>query len=367
MFSRLALVCCLALSLGWVVPARAACPPLPPGFSVPPETRQQVDLQRELDQAWQAGGKIVLVCGPDGAPRAGRVAVPPQNSAEEQLRRAEHFALAKKLNLAREREAHPLGLPLTEERLALLERFALSDAGAVWLREVADDSLRLFNSRHLAYDKALWERAVKSGQLPAISSLLTGKLTEAAQFAVDTTLFKFSGYEGPGAMAHPGAIGLGNAGLRCQFPSSGELVDPFAIISHEFGHTRYGDPGSAGTLLGEARTVELYENPVRVRNGYEPRTLYFQRTGQGGLEPQKGSLVKRLLRLEREKGISIADLSPVDRYHCDCPGPLPVILECEVRQRPNADGILETTSEHDCKLHWKSDALPARDGSKPKP
>ena len=340
-------------------PARAACPPRLPDVAAPLEVPLSVDMERELEQAWQAGGEIVVFCAPDGSPRVGRLPAPPADIAAELARRAEHFALARRMNFARKGEAHPLGLPLATPQIELLERFAMSDAGAVWLREVADDTLRLLNKGYLEYDKALWKKSVAKGVLPPLSKLLTGRLSEAAQFAGDARVFLFSGYAGPGAMAHPGAIGLGDAGLRCQFPSSGELVDPFAVISHEFGHTRYGDPSSAGTLLGEARTVERYENPVRLRNGYEPRALYFQRTPKGGLEARKDSLLDRVIKLEREKGISVTDMTAVDRYHCDCPGPLPVILDCEVRQRPGADGVLEPTSEHDCKLNWKPDTLSA--------
>lgn len=354
----------------FALPASAVCPPEPAGFTLPPSVRQQVDLARELAEPWQAGGEIVLICAPDGSPRAGRLTLPPRNAAEEQARRAEQLALARRLNLARKGEAHPLGLPLAAPQLALLARFALSDAGAVWLREIADDSLRLFNKGYLEYDAAAWKRAVKSGRLPQLSKLLTGRLTETAQFAGDAQVFKFSGYVGPGAMAHPGAIGLGDAGLRCQFPSSNELVDPYAIISHEFGHTRYGDPGSAGSLLGEARTVELYENPVRILNGYEPRALYFERTPQGVLEAKKGSLVDRLLHLEREKGIAIKEMTSVDRYHCDCPGPLPIILDCEVRQRPAGAAAEpgEPAFEQDCKVNWKPEVfrLPELPGLAPK-
>lgn len=339
------------------LPVRAACPATPAGFAWPSTARQQVDLVRELAAPWQAGGEIVLTCASDGSPRAGRLTQPPRDAAEEQARRAEQLALARRVNLARKGEAHPLGLPLAPPQLALLERFALSDAGAVWLREIGDDTLRLFNQGYLEYDQALWQRSVKQGRLPPLSKLLTGRLTEAALFAGDAQVFKFSGYAGPGAMAHPGAIGLGDAGLRCQFPSSNELVDPFAIISHELGHTRYGDPASAGTLLGEARTVELYENPVRVRDGYEPRALYFERINQGAPEAKKGSLVERLLRLEREKGISIKEMSAVDRYHCDCPGPLPIILDCEVRERPPGAEAGEPASEQNCKVNWKPETL----------
>lgn len=342
----------LALLLVVTDSAGSVCSPVPADLVSLPGERQQVDLERELDQPWQAGGVIVLYCAPDGTPRAGRLPHPPRDAAAEKARRAEHYALARRLNFARKGEAHPLGLPLAPAQIALLERFALSDAGAVWLREVADDTLRLFNRGYLEYDRTLWQRSLKRGRPPALSELLTGRLTETARFAGDAQVFKFSGYAGAGAMAHPGAIGLGDAGLRCQFPSSGELVDPHAIISHEFGHTRYGDPASSGTLVGEALTVERYENPVRVRNGYEPRTVYFQRVNQGALEPQRGSLVERLLRLEKEQGISVADQSAVDRYHCDCPGPLPIILDCVVRERPAGEAGLPT-SEHDCKLDWR--------------
>ena len=356
--SGLWLLLCLVASL----PAMAACPPVPAGFMLPLPQRLPVDLVRELDQHWQAGGEIVVVCGPDGSPQAGRLSAPPSSAKQESARRAMHYTLAKRINMARKAEAHPLGLPLAAPQMALLERFALSDSGAVWLREIADDTLRLFNQGYLEYDVTMWKRAVKRGRLPPLSQLLSGRLSEKALFAGDVSVFKFSGFAGPGAMAHPGAIGLGDAGLKCQFPASNELVDPMAIISHELGHTRYGDPASGGTLLGEARTVELYENPVRVRNGFEPRALYFERIGQGELQAHQGSLFDRLLRLERERGIDVKEMTAVDRLHCDCPGPLPIILDCEVRERP-ADTAIDTAESltaQDCKVRWKPEGLPQR-------
>lgn len=363
MSSFAASIALLALPLCLATGARAACPAPPPGFEMPPERRIQVDLERELTQPWQAGGEIALICAPGGEvparPLVGRRALPPANAEAESARRAEHFALMLRVNLSRKGEVNPRNLELLPNQIALLERFALSDAGAVWFREVADDTLRLFNKGYLEYDRAQWQRALKSGRMPKLSQLLTGRLSETGQFAEDAQVFKFGAYAGPGAVAQPGGIGLGDAGLRCHFPSSDELVDPHAILSHEFGHTRYGDPDSSSTLLGEARTVERYENPVRVRNGYEPRALYFERTNQGKLEPRKGSLLGRLKILEREKGISIVDQRTVDRYHCDCPGPLPVILNCEVRQRPGVVGTAEPAFEHDCKLNWKPELSPA--------
>ena len=65
----------------------------------PTETREPVDLERELSARWQAGGEIVLFAAADGTPKVGRRATPPGDAAEEQARRDEHFALARKLNL----------------------------------------------------------------------------------------------------------------------------------------------------------------------------------------------------------------------------------------------------------------------------
>jgi hypothetical protein len=342
-----ALMCCAAGT------AVAACPPAPADFTEPAAIHQSLDLARELEAPWQAGGKIVLICAPGGAPKVGRLAQPPRNQAAEQARRVEHFAIAQRINLARKGEVHPLGLALATPQLELLESFALSDAGAPWLRAITDDTLRLFNWGYLEYDAAVWRRGVKQGRLPALSELLTGRLTETAQFADDADIFKFTGYAGHGAMAHPGAVGLGDAGLRERFPASNERVDPFAIISHELGHTRYGDPTSAGSLEGEANTVTRYENPVRIRNGYPPRALYFVSLHPGVEAPLKRGYMERMLTVKQMKGISVNELTAFDRYRI---GPMPIMLDCAVRARP-APEAHRAGLNSDCKLNWKPGTL----------
>lgn len=342
-----ALISCLAGA------AVAACPSPPADFTEPVAVHLPVDLMLELEAPWQAGGQIVLICTPEGAPKVGRLLQPPRNQVAEQARRAEQFAIACRINLARKGEAHPLGLPLAAPQLELLERFALSDAGAAWLRAITDDTLRLFNRGYLEYDPAVWKRGVKQGRLPPLSELLTGRLTETAQFADDADIFKFSGYAGHGAMAHPGAVGLGDDGLRERFPASNEWVDPFAIISHELGHTRYGDPASAGSLLGEASTVTRYENPVRIRNGYPPRALYFVSIHPSVEAPLKRSYMERMLTVEQAKGISVHELIPFDRYRI---GTMPVMIDCAVRARP-AQVTRSAVFSSECKLNWTPDAM----------
>lgn len=344
----------------------AACPPPPSDFSLPPAQRQQVDLERELAQPWQAGGELVVTCRPDGWPQAGRRAAPPKNRQEEVARRREAWALVRKFNLARKAgEVKPRSLPVTPDQEALLERFALSDAGAVWMREVADDTLRLFNQGDLGSRREVWGQARQTGRMPKLAALLTGRLTEGGQFSPETPLFKFYAYPGEGAQAEPGIIGLGDKGFRCQFPASNQMVDPHAILSHEFGHTRYGDPASAGSLVGEALTVERYENPVRLRNGFDPRTVYYLREPSGDLKEKKAGLLKRLVNLKTVEGITVEDRRAIEQIHCECPAPLPVILECEVRKPlpgEKPDDEEGSGADRDCQLHWKREKEPAAQG-----
>lgn len=258
----------------------------------PPEPRRPVDLERELQAPWQSGGEIVVFA--DGAARAGRLSAPPRNAGEERTRRAEHFALARKLNLVTAPRVVPMAHPLDEGQIELLERFALGDAGAVWFREVADDTLRLFNQGYLEVDPASWR------------------------------------------------------GFRCNFLFGGEPVDPLAILSQEFGHTRYGDPRSAGLPLGEARTVARYENPVRLRNGFPPRTIYYLRVEPGRTATTRDPLFARVLAWRQEKAPRMADLDPVVGLYRECPGSPDTLRDCLAR----APAESAAPDAGDCGLRW---------------
>lgn len=306
-----ALVCLAWLSCSALVWAA------PDGLSPSGSTRQPVDLERELQAAWQAGGEIAVRALTEGALKAGRLALPPVDTTEELARRAEHFALAYKLNLVKAYRVVPYVLPLNEEQIRLLERFALSDAGAVWFREVADDTLRLFNQGYLEVDESLWKAHLAGGPRPRLSELITGRLSEAGLFAQDAAVFRIYAYDGPGSMAASSSLRMGQAGFRCQFQLSGETVDPFAILSHEFGHSRYGDPWSAGLPLGEARTVERYENPVRVRRGFPPRSVYYLRVDPTRPAWSRDPLLARVLSWKEHR--DLGGMAPVEGLYCECP------------------------------------------------
>lgn len=309
----------------------------------PPEHRTPVDLERELQAPWQAGGEIVVFAAEDGSPRAGRLTKHPTHAGDEHDRRVEHFALARKLNLVTQPRVVPFALPLSEEQVTLLERFALSDAGAVWFREVADDTLRLFNLGYLDYDRQRWKAFLQGGPRPVLSHLITGRLSDAGLFSQEVAIFRIFAFDGAGSQAAAASVRMGHQGFRCQFQISGEAVDPFAVLSHEFGHSRYGDPKSAGHPLGEARTVARYENPVRLRNGFAPRLMYYLRIEPGRLPATRDPLFARLLSWRETPDFRLADLDPVEGLYCECLDTPGTLRDC--LKLPAAD----TAS---CELRW---------------
>ncbi|MEW6677208.1 MAG: hypothetical protein AB1421_04745 [Pseudomonadota bacterium] len=294
----------------------------------PSEHRTPVDLERELQAPWQAGGEIRVYATAEGSLRAGRLADPPADPAQEQARRAEHFALARKLNLVTAWRVVPFAIPLQESQVELLERFAQTDAGAVWFREMADDTLRLFNQGFLEIDMAPWQAHLEGAPAPALSALITGRLSDAGLFSQEVALFRIFAFDGMGSQAAAASVRMGRQGFRCQFQMSGEAVDPYAILSHEFGHSRYGDPWSAGHPIGEARTVARYENPVRMRNGYPPRLSYFLRIEPGRRPVTRDPLFARLLAWQTDRSVKLTDLEPVERLYCECTEAPGMLQDC---------------------------------------
>ena len=337
---------CALMCLVWSVAAGAET------FKAPPPQRQPVDLERELQAPWQAGGEIVVEAGPNGVPIVRRRSVPPIDPAEERTRRAEHFALAYKLNLVKAFRIVPYALPLSDEQIGLLERFALSDAGAVWFREVADDTLRLLNQGYLEMNEDVWKEHLAGGPRPRLSALITGRLSESGLFAQDATVFRITAYDGPGSMAAASSIRIGLAGFRCQFQLGGEAVDPFAILSHEFGHSRYGDPWSAGLPLGEARTVERYENPVRIRRGFAPRTVYYLRVDPTRPAWSRDPLLARILAWKEHRERGLAEMAPVEGLYCECPDDPGNLRDCLTGVPATGPAGAAGGSSEACSLRW---------------
>jgi len=66
--------------------------------------------------------------------------------------------------------------------------------------------------------------------------------------------------------------------IMAMYPSTGDKIDPLAVIHHEFEHTIFGKSShEVGSLEEEVAAVKLHENPVRIINGFKPRYSYYQR------------------------------------------------------------------------------------------
>ncbi|MDH5446525.1 MAG: hypothetical protein OEY52_13300 [Gammaproteobacteria bacterium] len=74
-----------------------------------------------------------------------------------------------------------------------------------------------------------------------------------------------------------------NFGTRKRFATSGQLIHLQAIIYHEFAHTMmFRKAQSRGIDIGindERIAVLKFENPVRIRDGFEPRYTYAMKDG----------------------------------------------------------------------------------------
>ncbi len=336
-------VAILALvALGAVTDAAAGCDAVHGGQWA---YRPPVDLISALRQPFQAGGEIAVAKTRDGKPFAYRCREAPRDQRAELARRHEAFAVFRKVNVAEPGEVGATSLALSEGQIALLERFAMSDAGAVWMRAVVDDTIRLFNRGYL---EARPRASAKAS--PRFSEMITGRLSENGLFANDIEVFKVYAFAGPGAVAQPGSIGLGTEGIKSHFPFSGEAVDRDAILSHEFGHTRYGDPASGSSIVGEAQTVELYENPVRVANGYEPRTVYYYRDQMGSVDADDLDRV-----FSHKRKILVNEFQVVDEYHCDCGNLLPVEAGCDVRRANSRQNLFVRVVRPECFIRLKPD------------
>lgn len=226
------------------------------------------DLAAELKSINQSGAKIKWTYDQDGRLKVFRDDKFPMTPTEEMKQRQVTFELFKKINLAKDADLSGDWQRPNEKVIELFRQFAMTDAGAVWMRLVTNDTIEAINRGYLEINTDLKDGTAK------LSDLLTGETSDDGKFAADFTIFKIYSFSGKGAKGSSGSIGINSNGIGGVFPSTGQKIDPLAILSHEFGHTRYGDPRSGEDLQGEARTVTRFENPVRTANGYDERLIY---------------------------------------------------------------------------------------------
>ena len=226
-----------------------------------------IDLKSEIKSSFVAGGRVVIFFDENGTVKAKRKLDPVTCLQEEMAIRKESWLVFQKINLAKGSNC------ITPSQVQMFEKFAITNYGAIWIREVVNENIQVFNKGYLEINKDALD-LLKSGKELSFSALITGELSDEGCFELYPYPLIIRSDYGYGAHAQPGVIELGHKGFREYFPNTGEKVDPMAIISHEFGHTRFGDPLSGKTPEGETATVRNYENPVRIYNGYQSRKCY---------------------------------------------------------------------------------------------
>jgi len=167
----------------------------------------------------------------------------------------------------------------------MLESFFLTNAGAYFAKRILKEFVDAVRKGYFA------SRSCDSNKVYPLHDFFDGSLSDEGAFTQDFQVFEIREHFGKGAFAQPGLISLGTKGFSTHFPIGGQKVDPMAIIAHEFGHTRYADSQSGGTLPGERSTVVNYENPVRKVNGFEPRRTYFSSQEKSGIDIETGEIL----------------------------------------------------------------------------
>lgn len=234
---------------------------------------------------------IVSIKIENNKPVAFREKVESLSLKDEISRRQSSYDIFSKLHFAKEGDFHSGSLEIKKDQKDLFHKFAMTDIGADLIQKVIDDDIEAFNKGYLELSKDPITEDSK------FVDTISGKLSVDAEFE-GYNLFRVYGYEGGGGQGQSGAIGLGNKGFKESF-ITGEKVDPLAILSHEFGHTKYGDPSSGENLEGEAQTVLKYENPMRKSNGFSDREIYYSPNENISIEVKTKKIHKGLLNIDQ--------------------------------------------------------------------
>lgn len=153
--------------------------------------------------------------------------------------------------------------PVSKKLKTFLYRFAMSSSGALWVQKVVNLDLYLIQKQYYK----VWFRNNK----------LFIKPTE--DFLFDLAYSKFYIAETDSNTYASGSfIAINKKFLSAKvFSKSQQKIDHIAVLSHEFGHTKFGDPETRSNIYSEADTVIRYENPVRILNHFLPRKTYFDK------------------------------------------------------------------------------------------
>lgn len=227
------------------------------------KTKPVMDLNHELyTNKSLSGGEIVISRQQGSGHLVARNHCITRNNNSEFRSRIKNWLIFKQLHLAnKEDEVFAGSFPVSTQLKLFLYHFALSDAGALWVQQVVNFDLYLIQNQY-------YKVRVKNNKL---------QITETDKFLFEVAYSKFYIIQTP-LPTHAGGnfIAIQNNFLNKKvFSQSKQKIDHQAILSHEFGHTQFGDPSTRANIYMEAETVRRYENPVRKLNNFLPRKTYF--------------------------------------------------------------------------------------------
>ena len=143
-----------------------------------------------------------------------------------------------------------------------------------------------------------------------MDSVLTGGFKEKALFnkrletdpeksvlRIGTTPDGFFGGDGKGANAGATRIAIGPNLFNERFLIGRERVSSEAILIHEIGHTKFGF-GTPGDILGEAKTVRVFENTARNIFNFKPRRTLSNDSTIGNARGRNNEPVKVKLTVD---------------------------------------------------------------------
>ena len=214
---------------------------------------------------------INFKCDQDGTFKASLIKMK-MSSSEVLNQREERYQLFVKLNIDKDKSQVNGSTPvvISDYQLHLLREYAMTDYGSEMILKVIKDDIAAINKGFFDFtneDNKCEKRTLADN--------LDGKLSFDGATSDEYTAFKVNSSAGYGASAQLALVSLGHKGFKRHLPVGGPKVDPLAILHHEFCHTKFGIPHDASQLEGEAKVVRECENPVRVKNGYTKRRLYY--------------------------------------------------------------------------------------------
>ncbi|MBE8221186.1 MAG: hypothetical protein HAW60_00475 [Bdellovibrionales bacterium] len=239
-----------------------------------------MDLNKELNIFKSlSGGEITITKDLKNNILVQRNYCKTRDKKNELLSRYKNWIIFKQLHLSSiPGEVFYNSKPVSKKLKNFLYNFAMSTSGALWVQKVVNVDLHLIQKKYYKV------------------SNINGKpvINPTDDFLIDLAFSKFYIAETDSNTRASGSfIAINKNFLNYKlFSKSKQKIDHIAILSHEFGHTIFGDPKTRNDIYSEADAVARYENPVRILNNFLPRKTYYDKKITSNIDVRTKIVVK---------------------------------------------------------------------------